>query len=68
MNIKPDKCINCGKLPTVVPMGDVAYVQCDCGKWNPYQFCGARPEYAVKQWNEFNASGYRINHGGGRKK
>lgn len=53
--IKPTKCIQCGKKPSVLNLGGVAYVQCPCGKWNPYEFCGARVVYAIEQWNVANA-------------
>lgn len=56
MNIKSDKCISCGGHPTIMTIGDVVYAQCSCGKWNPYQFCGARTEHAVRQWNEANCN------------
>lgn len=52
--IKPSKCVYCKKMPTVLDMGDLVYVQCPCGRWNPYEFCGVRPDSAVEQWNYAN--------------
>lgn len=60
--MKPDKCVNCGKRPAVITIGDVSYVQCTCGKWNLYEFCGSRPQYAIEQWNVANV-GYRMQGG-----
>ena len=52
--LNPNKCIFCGKTPTILDFGDLAYVQCSCGKWNLYEFCGARTDISVKQWNLAN--------------
>lgn len=53
--IKPDKCIHCGKRPSIMDLGDIVYTQCSCGKWSPYEFCGTRPDSSVRQWNLANA-------------
>lgn len=53
--IKPDKCIHCGKYPSIMDLGDIVYTQCSCGKWSPYEFCGTRPDSSVRQWNLANA-------------
>lgn len=53
--IKPDKCIHCGKCPSIMDFGDIVYTQCSCRKWSPYEFCGTRPDSSVRQWNLANA-------------
>ena len=49
-----EKCVKCKKLPRVVNVGDLFYVQCGCQKWEKYQFLGVRADYALEVWNEYN--------------
>lgn len=56
---KPDSCFYCNKKPRIVDMSDLFYVQCDCGKWNPYEFCGSTRNNAISQWNYTQSDGRR---------
>lgn len=53
--MKINKCIHCGGLPKIVNVTDLFYVQCMCGRWNPYQFVGITKKTAIEQWNFENA-------------
>lgn len=55
------KCIYCGNVPHVLDMGGLFYVQCKCGNFNPYQFCGLRKKYAMDQWDYANTLAAKIN-------
>lgn len=55
------KCIYCGNAPRVVDMGGLFYVQCKCGNFNPYEFCGIRPKNAVAVWNDANSITAKVN-------
>lgn len=49
-----DRCIHCKKIPQVAEICGLFYVQCHCGKWNPYFFMGARQKAAKEKWNFYN--------------
>jgi len=49
------KCIYCGSLPYVRDLGGLFYAQCNCGNFNPYEFCGVHPKNAIGAWNEANS-------------
>ena len=57
MKIIPEAnpCKYCGGKPRVVESpGDLFYAMCKCGKWNPYEFCGATAAGTIENWNTFN--------------
>lgn len=55
---EPVVCKYCKKMPHVVCIGgDLFYAQCNCGKWSPYDFCGATKERTIQNWNEYNKPG-----------
>lgn len=55
------KCIYCGSLPYVRNLGGLFYVQCSCGNFNPYEFCGIHPKNAMEVWDEANSLASKIN-------
>lgn len=55
MTETPNLCKHCGKSPKIVAFpGDLFYAQCRCNKWNPYDFCGATKNGAIRSWNTLN--------------
>lgn len=54
------KCIYCGKVPRVIDMGGLFYVQC-CNKFDLYQFCGVHPKNAIAAWDNANSIGAKVN-------
>lgn len=55
MTIDPIPCKYCKRLPKVVNIGgDLFYAQCQCGKWGPYDFCGATKLRTIENWNTYN--------------
>lgn len=50
-------CIKCGKKQAkIISYGGVYYVQCPCGKYDSWQFCGFRQTGAIESWNFENRS------------
>lgn len=46
-------CVYCGKLPRVVEITGLFYVQC-CDEHNPYDYMGLHPKNAIESWNTAN--------------
>lgn len=59
-----EKCVKCKKLPRVVKVGDLFYVQCGCQKWDRYFALGIKPTDAVEVWNTYNR---KMNRRGNKK-
>lgn len=48
-------CIKCGKKEAkLICFKDCWYVQCPCGGYDSWQFCGFRPRGAIESWNYEN--------------
>lgn len=51
--MKTARCVYCGKLPRVVEITGLFYVQC-CDEHNPYDYMGLHPKNAIESWNTAN--------------
>lgn len=48
-------CVRCGKKNArLICFKGLYYVQCPCGKYDSWQFCGFRPKGAIESWNYEN--------------
>ena len=54
-NNELSKCVRCGKQEAeIMYFKGLYYVQCPCGKYDRWQFCGIRPRGAIDSWNYEN--------------
>lgn len=53
--IKLSPCVRCGKQEAkLICFKGLYYVQCPCGKYDSWQFCGFRPKGAIDSWEYEN--------------
>jgi len=64
MQVELIPCKKCKKIPKVVKIEDMYYVQCrGCKKWSPYEFLGNTYNNAANEWNLRNT----LNNQGAKK-
>ena len=53
MRVELLPCKKCKKIPKIVKLDDLYYVQCNgaCKKWSKYEFLGNTYNNAANEWN-----------------